>query len=109
MQTVIAYIGAAIAEIAGCFAFWTWLRLGKPIWWVLPGLISLGLFAFLLTLIDSPAAGRTYAAYGGIYIACSLAWLWLVEDMQPDRWDFIGACVCILGAAIIIAGPRSPI
>ena len=109
MQTVIAYIGAAIAEIAGCFAFWTWLRLGKPIWWVLPGLISLGLFAFLLTLIDSPAAGRTYAAYGGIYIACSLAWLWLVEDMPPDRWDFIGACVCILGAAIIIAAPRSPI
>ncbi len=101
-----AYIGAAIAEIAGCFAFWAWLRLGKPVWWILPGLGSLMLFAYLLTLVDSAAAGRAYAAYGGIYIASSLAWLWLIEGLKPDRWDLIGALICLVGAAVIIAGPR---
>lgn len=106
MQTAAAYIGAAMAEIAGCFAFWAWLRLGKQPWWILPGLASLALFAYLLTLVDSSAAGRTYAAYGGVYIASSLAWLWFVEGVRPDRWDIIGASVCLVGAAIIIAAPR---
>lgn len=109
MQTIAAYIGAAIAEIAGCFAFWAWLRLDKPIWWIIPGLISLGVFAYLLTLVDSDAAGRAYAAYGGIYIASSLVWLWLIEGVRPDRWDIVGASVCLVGAAIIIATPRAPI
>ncbi|MBO6815434.1 MAG: YnfA family protein [Rhizobiaceae bacterium] len=107
MLNIPIYIGAAIAEIAGCFAFWAWLRLDKPFWWVLPGIASLGLFAYLLTLIDSTAAGRAYAAYGGIYIASSLAWLWLVEDVRPDRWDILGTMICLLGAAIILAGPRA--
>lgn len=106
MLTVAAYIGAAVAEIAGCFAFWAWLRLDKPVWWVLPGLASLALFAYLLTLVEVPAAGRAYAAYGGIYIASALAWLWLVESVRPDRWDLIGAGVCLIGAAVIVAGPR---
>ncbi len=107
MQTITAYIGAAIAEIAGCFAFWAWLRLDKPVWWILPGLASLALFAYLLALVDSDVAGRAYAAYGGVYIASSLAWLWLIEGVTPDRWDMIGASVCIIGAAIIIAAPRA--
>lgn len=106
MQTIAAYVGAAIAEIAGCFAFWAWLRMGKSPWWILPGLASLALFAYLLTLVDSVAAGRTYAAYGGIYIASSLAWLWAVEGVRPDRWDTSGALVCLVDATIIIAGPR---
>ena len=106
MPTIAAYIGAAIAEIAGCFAFWAWLRLDKSIWWVLPGLASLALFAYLLTLVDSAAAGRAYAAYGGVYIASSLAWLWLVEHVRPDRWDLIGASICLVGAAIILGMPR---
>lgn len=109
MQTVAAYIGAAIAEIAGCFAFWAWLRLDRSILWIVPGLASLSLFAYLLTLVDSAAAGRAYAAYGGVYIASSLAWLWLVEGVRPDRWDIIGASVCLIGTAIIIAAPRTPI
>ena len=88
-------------------AFWSWLRLGKPVWWVFPGLLSLAFFAYLLTLVESSAAGRTYAAYGGIYISASLFWLWLVEDITPDRWDFIGAGVCLLGAAVILVAPRS--
>ncbi|MBM3600335.1 MAG: YnfA family protein [Alphaproteobacteria bacterium] len=107
MTTLLAFIGAAIAEIAGCFAFWAWARLGKPAWWLVPGLASLVVFAWLLTRVETPAAGRAFAAYGGIYIAASLAWLWAVEGVRPDRWDLIGAAVSIAGAAIIIAGPRA--
>lgn len=106
MMTAAAYVGAALAEIAGCFAFWAWARLDKPVWWLLPGLASLAVFAWLLTLVDSAAAGRAYAAYGGVYIAASLAWLWAVEGAQPDRWDLIGGAVCLVGAGIILLGPR---
>jgi small multidrug resistance family-3 protein len=100
------YIGAAIAEIAGCFGFWAWLRLGKPAWWLAPAIASLLVFAYLLTLVQTPTAGRAFAAYGGVYIVASLAWMWLAEDMRPDRWDLAGAAVCLLGAAIILAAPR---
>jgi small multidrug resistance family-3 protein len=101
------YAGAALAEIAGCFAFWAWLRLGKSPWWLAPGMVSLALFAYLLTLVESDAAGRAYAAYGGIYIVASLLWLWLMENHRPDRWDITGAVVCIAGAGLILLGPRS--
>jgi small multidrug resistance family-3 protein len=107
VTTAAIYLAAALAEIAGCFAFWAWLRLDKSVWWIAPGLISLALFAWLLTLIDSPAAGRAYAAYGGVYIASSLTWLWMIEGVRPDRWDLLGALVCLVGAAIIIAAPRT--
>lgn len=107
MSTVLAYLGAALAEIAGCYAFWAWLRLGKSVLWLVPGMVSLALFAWLLTLVDSAAAGRTYAAYGGVYIAASLSWLWAVEGARPDRWDVIGGAVCLVGATIILFGPRS--
>lgn len=100
------YIGAAIAEIAGCFAFWAWLRLDKSPWWLVPGMGSLILFAYLLTRIDSGFAGRAYAAYGGVYIAASLGWMWLVEAQRPDRWDLAGAVICLGGAAVILFGPR---
>jgi small multidrug resistance family-3 protein len=100
------YTAAAIAEIGGCFAFWAWLRLGKSALWVLPGMAALALFAYLLTRIDSVYAGRAFAAYGGVYIVASLAWLWAVEGARPDRWDAIGAAICILGAGVILFGPR---
>jgi small multidrug resistance family-3 protein len=106
MKTALVYIGAALAEIAGCFAFWGWMRLGKPIWWLLPGLVSLIVFAYLLTLVETNAAGRAYAAYGGVYIVAPLFWLWGVEGMRPDRWDTGGAAICLIGAAVIIFGPR---
>jgi small multidrug resistance family-3 protein len=105
-MTIFAYIGAALAEIAGCFAFWAWLRLDKPAWWLVPGIASRMLFAYLLTLVDAPAAGRAYAAYGGIYIVTSLGWLWAVEGVRPDRWDVSGAALCLVGAILILAGPR---
>ena len=106
-MTAFAYIGAAIAEIAGCFAFWVWLRLDKSVWWVVPGVIALALFAYLLTLVEAEHAGRTYAAYGGVYIVSAIAWLWIVEGAKPDRWDMIGASVCLIGATIILFGPRA--
>lgn len=106
MTSIAVYLGAALAEIAGCFAFWAWLRLDRSPWWLVPGMVSLALFAFLLTRIDSGFAGRAYAAYGGVYIASSLLWLWLVESHRPDRWDLIGAAVCLVGAGIILFGPR---
>jgi small multidrug resistance family-3 protein len=106
-MTPLAYVGAAIAEIAGCFAFWAWLRLDKSVWWLVPGVASLCLFAYLLTLVDAEHAGRTFAAYGGVYIVASLLWLTVVEGVRPDRWDLTGAAICLVGAAVIICGPRA--
>ena len=102
----IAYMGAALAEIGGCFAFWAWLRLDRSPWWLVPGMACLALFAYLLTLVEAEHAGRAYAAYGGVYIVASIFWLWIVEGARPDRWDWIGAVVCLGGAAIILFGPR---
>ena len=106
---LLTYVGAALAEIAGCFAFWAWLRQGQSILWLIPGMAALALFAWLLTLADVEHAGRTYAAYGGVYIASALAWLWAVERVRPDRWDMVGLLVCLIGAAIILFGPRQPV
>jgi small multidrug resistance family-3 protein len=105
-MSFLIYAGAALAEIAGCFAFWAWLRLGKSAWWTAPGVVCLTIFALLLTRVESDLAGRAYAAYGGVYIAASLAWLWAVERQAPDRWDLAGAAVCLIGAGLILYGPR---
>ncbi|MCZ7908600.1 YnfA family protein [Agrobacterium leguminum] len=106
MKVYLIYILAALAEIAGCFSFWAWLKLGKTVWILLPGMVALAAFAWLLTLVPTEAAGRAYAAYGGIYIAASLFWLWGVEGHAPDRWDIAGGVVCLAGTAIILFGPR---
>ncbi len=107
MNAIWIYPLAAFAEIAGCFAFWAWFRMDRSAWWLLPGVLALVLFAYLLARIEADAAGRAFAAYGGVYIAASLAWLKLVEGRTPDRWDAIGAVICLIGAAVIIFGPRS--
>lgn len=104
--TLLLYVLAAVAEIAGCFSFWAWARDGRSPLWLLPGMASLILFAVLLTRVPAETAGRAYAAYGGIYIAASLCWLWLVEGKAPDRWDLGGAALCLMGAALILWGPR---
>lgn len=106
-MTYLVYAAAALAEIAGCFAFWAWLKLDKSSLWLAPGMVSLALFAWLLTLIPSDAAGRAYAAYGGVYIAASILWLWLVEGQRPDRWDLTGLVVCLVGSAIILLPSRT--
>jgi len=107
MSTLLIYLGAALAEIGGCFAFWAWLRLGKSVLWLVPGVLALAVFAYLLSRVDADFAGRAYAAYGGVYIASSLLWLWAVEGVRADRWDLTGAAICLLGAAIILWGPRA--
>lgn len=106
MTSILAFVLAAFAEIAGCFAFWAWLRLDRSPWWALPGIASLIAFALLLTRVDAAFAGRAYAAYGGIYIAASLSWLWAVEGSRPDRFDLAGAALCLGGAAVILFGRR---
>lgn len=106
-MNILLFVVAAIAEIAGCFSFWAWWRLEKSPLWLLPGLASLVAFAWLLALVPVDAAGRAYAAYGGIYIAASLLWLWLAEGIRPDRWDIVGATVCMAGASVILFAPRS--
>lgn len=109
MKNYFWYIVASLGEIAGCFAFWAWLRLGKSALWTIPGMLSLALFALVLTKVDLPqnVAGRAYAAYGGIYITASLIWLWLAEGVRPNRWDLIGASICLLGMSIILLGSKS--
>lgn len=97
----------AAAEIGGCFAVYAWLRKGASPWWLGPGALSLAAFAWLLTLHPTGPAGRVYAAYGGVYVVASVLWLWFVERQTPDRWDAVGAIVCLAGTAIILFGPRA--
>jgi small multidrug resistance family-3 protein len=93
---------AAVFEIAGCFAFWVWLRRGVPPFVAVLGVVSLIAFAVVLTRVDSAFAGRAYAAYGGIYIAASLVWLWLAEGQRPTVTDLVGAGIAIIGALAIV-------
>jgi len=100
------FVAAAVFEIAGCYAFWAWLRLGKNALWIVPGVVSLMLFAFMLTRVEAAFAGRAYAAYGGVYIVASLAWLAFIERSRPLWSDISGGAVCLIGAAIILFGQR---
>ena len=101
------YIGASIAELLGCFAFWGWARNGMSPLYLIPGTFFLCLFAYILTFVETEFAGRTYAIYCGIFIGASLLWMWVIEGNIPDKWDLIGTCVSIVGAIIILAGPRT--
>lgn len=105
-MTLALYGLAALLEIAGCFAVWSWARGGGSALWLLPGTAALLSFAWLLTRSEAAFAGRAYAAYGGVYVAASLLWLWAVEEQRPDRWDLTGGAVVLLGAALILAAPR---
>jgi small multidrug resistance family-3 protein len=106
MKSIPWFVIAAFAEIAGCYAFWLWLKLHRGPWPLLFGLPALLLFAYALTKIDTACAGRTYATYSAIYLLASLAWMRSVEGVMPDRWDLIGSAVCLAGAGIIIFTPR---
>ena len=96
----------AIAEIVGCYLTWLVLTQGRPVWWLLPAAASLAAFAWLLTLHPS-AAGRTYAAYGGVYVVVALFWLWRIDGVVPTRWDLVGGGICLVGMAIIALQPRT--
>ena len=105
MKTLALYAITALAEILGCYFVWLSLVRGKAVWLLLPAALSLAAFAWLLTLHDT-AAGRVYAAYGGVYIAAALAWLWLVDGVRPTGWDITGVAVSLAGMALIAFQPR---
>jgi small multidrug resistance family-3 protein len=103
MRTLGLFVLTAVAEIAGCYLPYLWLRQGRSAWLLLPGAASLAAFAWLLSLHPG-GAGRTYAAYGGVYVTVAIFWLWWIEGVRPDRWDLVGAAVTLLGMSIIAGG-----
>jgi len=105
MKTVALYVLTAVAEILGCYLPYLWLRQNASPWVLIPGAASLAVFAWLLTL-HPDAAGRVYAAYGGIYIAVALCWLWLVDGVRPSVWDMTGVTIAVAGMAVIVFQPR---
>ncbi|WP_229007458.1 YnfA family protein [Methylophilus sp. Leaf408] len=105
IKTFLLFALTAVAEIVGCYLPYLWLKEGKSMWLLVPAAISLAVFAWLLTLHPA-AAGRIYAAYGGVYIGVAIIWLWLVEGIRPTGWDIVGAGVAMLGMAIIMFSPR---
>ncbi len=105
LKTVALFALTALAEIVGCYLPYLWLKQGHSPWLLLPAALSLGLFAWLLTLHPT-AAGRVYAAYGGVYVGVALLWLWGVDGVRPSLTDWVGSAVCLLGMAIIVLGAR---
>jgi len=105
MKTFVLFVATALAEIVGCYLPYLWLRQGQSVWLLLPAVVSLALFAWLLSLHET-AAGRVYAAYGGVYIGVALVWLWGVDGIRPTLWDLAGAAVALTGMAIIMFQPR---
>lgn len=105
LRTTGLFAVTAVAEILGCYLPYLWLRQGRSAWWLVPAAMSLAAFSWLLTLHPTGAA-RTYAAYGGVYVAVAVLWLWLVEGQRPTRWDVLGLVVTVGGMAIIVLGPR---
>ena len=105
LRTVLLFLATAFAEIVGCYLPYLWLRKGASSWLLVPAAMALGAFAWLLSLHPT-AAGRTYAAYGGVYVASAILWLWMVEGQRPDRWDVLGGVICLAGMAVIVLGPR---
>ena len=106
MLNYLWFLLAAFCEIAGCYAFFLWLRLERTPLWIIPGLFSLLCFALLLTRVEAAYAGRSYAAYGGIYVAASLFWLAYVEKSRPLWSDWLGVALCIVGASVVLLGPK---
>jgi len=105
LKTFGLFFVTAVAEIVGCYLPYLWLKKGAPVWLLLPAAGSLALFVWLLTLHPT-AAGRVYAAYGGVYVATAIVWLWAVDGLRPTMWDAVGALVAITGMAIIMFAPR---
>jgi small multidrug resistance family-3 protein len=103
--TAALFLATAFAEILGCYLPYLWLRQGKSAWLVVPAVACLAAFAWLLTFHPT-AAGRTYAAYGGVYVSAALIWLWMVEGVAPTRWDLLGVGLCLAGMAVIMNAPR---
>jgi small multidrug resistance family-3 protein len=105
LKTLALFIATAIAEIVGCYLPYLWLKKDASIWLLVPAVASLALFVLLLTLHPA-AAGRVYAAYGGVYVSVAILWLWVVDAVRPTSYDWLGVAVCLMGMAIIMFAPR---
>ncbi|VUD67641.1 hypothetical protein TDB9533_03905 [Thalassocella blandensis] len=105
LKTVCLFVITALAEIIGCYLPYLWLREGRSIWLLIPAALSLALFAWLLSLHPA-AAGRVYAAYGGVYILMAILWLWGIDGVRPTLWDLVGSAVALVGMSIIMFAPR---
>jgi small multidrug resistance family-3 protein len=106
LKTIILFLITAVAEIVGCYLPYLWLKEGKSVWLLIPAALSLALFAWLLSLHPT-AAGRVYAAYGGVYIFVAILWLWGVDGIKPTVWDIVGTSVALIGMAIIMFAPKN--
>ncbi len=105
MKTFFLFLATALAEIVGCYLPYLWLARQASIWLLVPAAFSLALFAWLLTLHEA-AAGRVYAAYGGVYISVALAWLWAVDGVRPTAWDVAGVALSLAGMGLIMYQPK---
>lgn len=101
VTTAALFVLTAVAEIVGCYLPYLWLRQGRSPRLLVPAALSLAVFSWLLTMHPT-AAGRTYAAYGGVYVTVALAWLWAVEGVRPARCDYVGVALCLAGMAVIM-------
>jgi len=105
-KSLVFFVLAGLFEIGGGYLMWLWLREGKSAWYALLGAIVLALYGVIPTL--QPAHfGRVYAAYGGVFVIMSILWGWKVDKITPDRFDLIGACVCLAGVSVIMYWPRT--
>ncbi|CAM5785392.1 YnfA family protein [Cellulomonas persica] len=105
-RSLLLFAVAALAEIGGAWLIWQGVREHRGVLWIGAGVVALGLYGFVATLQPDASFGRILAAYGGIFVAGSLAWGILVDRFQPDRWDITGAVICLLGVAVIMYAPR---
>lgn len=106
-RSIVLFVVAAIAEIGGAWLIWQGIREHRGLLWIGGGIVALGLYGFVATLQPEANFGRILAAYGGIFVAGSLAWGMIIDKFKPDRWDVIGALICLMGVAVIMYGPRA--
>ena len=103
LKTIGLFVLTACAEIVGCFLPYLWLKRSGPAWLLIPATVSLAAFVWLLTLHPT-SSGRVYAAYGGIYVAVAIVWMWQIDRVTPTSWDLVGAAISIAGMGIIVWG-----
>ena len=104
-RTLALFTVTAVAEIVGCYLPYLWLKKGASAWLLVPAALSLATFAWLLSFHPT-AAGRVYAAYGGVYVSVAIIWLWMVDSVRPTAWDLVGMAICLVGMSVIMLGPR---
>lgn len=107
LRSISLFVAAAVAEIGGAYLVWQGVRERRGLVWIGAGVVALGLYGFFATFQPSPHFGRILAAYGGVFVAGSLVWAVVLDGFRPDRWDLIGAAICLIGVAVIMYAPRA--